>query len=538
MRLEGVMYQLLGFSRTAVGDQIQLFIPDNLIDPTQNFRDGRSQSDLRGKEHPNTQSFCRKSISITPNFRVRDLVTVVARLLSVITLIFFTGCTPNAPYRDLNVHSDSSNFGGYIGGRPQQKSFYERTESDPYNLAFIEFDEKGDFWDREQLGYAYKQIEKLSRNSSKPPLLFIYIHGWQNNASDKTSDVANFRGLLSRLARNSQISSNYQVFGVYLGWRGLLVPGGTGPFSQALYFVPHESSFWSRKNTATRVAGEPMSEAIFAMVHAARKSSPRARTVLIGHSFGALVLEKTLAQALPASFYAQEDSGGGHSKVLPPADMILLLNSASESIYAKELSDMFRRAHFTGDISSRRPLILSITSEGDTATGNLFPIGTGLSNAFGTFREYQRTQKFDGAATRVNQSRFFTTTPGWNNELVSHRVECLNPQELKLVTNPNGNQAASASLDRAFNINLSHPNANLLTFCTEPEGHQIWWEIKPENNFKQTPYWIIKVPKEIIPDHTGIWFDSSLDMMAALYVITTDNQITSSPRTATMTAPK
>jgi len=57
-----------------------------------------------------------------------------------------------------------------------------------------------------------------------------------------------------------------------------------------------------------------MSEAIYAMVHAARKSNPQARTVLIGHSFGALVLEKTLAQALPASFYAQEDSGGGTYK--------------------------------------------------------------------------------------------------------------------------------------------------------------------------------------------------------------------------------
>jgi hypothetical protein len=532
------MYQLFGSSRTAAGEQIQLFILGNVIDPTQFLQGGLSQSDLRVEQHANTQSFGKKTMSATFNLRVQDLVTMVVRSFLASTLILFGGCTPNAPYRDRNVLSDPSNFGGYIGGKPQQGSFYGRTDNDPYNLAFIEFDEKGDFWDREQLGYAYEQIGKLSRNSSKPPLLFIYIHGWQNNASDKTSDVANFRGLLSRLARNSQISRNYEVFGVYLGWRGLLVPGGTGPFSQAFYFVPHESSFWSRKNTATRVAGEPMSEAIFAMVHAARKSSPKARTVLIGHSFGALVLEKTLAQALPATFYAQEDSAGGRSKVLPPADMILLLNSASESIYAKELSDMFRRAHFTGDISSRRPLILSITSEGDTATGNLFPIGTALSNAFGTFREYQRTQKFDGAATRVNQSRFFTTTPGWNDNLISHRVECLNPQDLKLVTNPNGNQAASASLDPAFNINLSHPNANLLTFCTEPEGHQIWWEIRPENNFKQTPYWIIKVPKEIIPDHTGIWFDSSLDMMAALYVITTDNQTTSSPRTATMTAPK
>jgi hypothetical protein len=279
-----------------------------------------------------------------------------------------------------------------------------------------------------------------------------------------------------------------------------------------------------------------MSEAIFAMVHAARKSNPQARTVLIGHSFGALVLEKTLAQALPAAFYAQEDSGGG--KLLPPADMILLLNSASESIYAKELIDMFRRAHFSGDISSRRPLILSITSEGDIATGHLFPIGTKFSNTFGTFREYQRTQKYDGAKTRIDQSKFFTTTPGWNDALISHQVVCLNPKELKAVTNPNGNQAASASLDPAFNTNLSHPNANLFRFCTEPEGHQIWWEIEPESNYKQTPYWIIKVPKEIIPDHTGIWFDSSLDMMAALYVITTANQTKSQPRSATMTAPR
>jgi hypothetical protein len=469
-------------------------------------------------------------------FHVADWVA--ARLFFTIMLNFLAGCTPNAPYRDLNVRHDRVNFGGYIGSAPQQKSFYERTFQDPYDLAFIEFDEKGDFWDRQQLGHAYKQIEKLSRNPSKPPLLFIYIHGWQNNSSDKTNDVANFRGLLSRLARNRQISENYQVFGVYLGWRGLLVPGGANPLSKALFFVPHETSFFSRKDAATRVAGEPMSEAMFALVHAARKSNPQARTVLIGHSFGALVLEKTLAQALPAAFYAQEDSGGGHAKLLPPADMILLLNSASESIYAKELMDLFRRAHFSGNISSRRPLILSVTSEGDAATGNLFPIGTSFSNAFGTFRDYQRTQKYDGTTARVAQKKFFTTTPGWNDSLISHRVVCLNPQELKIVNNPNGSQAASASLDSAFDLNLSRPNANLLRFRTAPEGHQIWWEIEPASNYPQTPYWIIKVPREIIPDHTGIWFDSSLDMMAALYVITTDNHVKSPPRSATMTAPQ
>src|SRR5215831_8918006 len=145
-------------------------------------------------------------------FHTDDSVTAIARSFSTIFLSLLLGCTANAPYRDKNVPRDSSNFGGYIGREPQQKSFYERTDDQPYDLAFIEFDEKGDFWDRQQLGHAYKQIEKLSRNPGKPPLLLTYLHGWQNNASDKTQDVANFRGLLSRLSRNQRISKNYQVF--------------------------------------------------------------------------------------------------------------------------------------------------------------------------------------------------------------------------------------------------------------------------------------------------------------------------------------
>ena len=68
-----------------------------------------------------------------------------------------------------------------------KKGFYGRTYKDPYDLGFIVFDEKGDFWDREQLGDAYKRIEKRSRNSSKPPLLFIYIHGWNRNSMRKSA---------------------------------------------------------------------------------------------------------------------------------------------------------------------------------------------------------------------------------------------------------------------------------------------------------------------------------------------------------------
>jgi hypothetical protein len=156
----------------------------------------QNEERLHGKDHP---------IIVIAMDELAQTLTAVAQSFSIIILTFLLGCTANAPYRDLNVLSDPSNFGGYIGREPQQKSFYGRTVKDPYDLAFIEFDEKGDFWDRQQLGHAYKQIEKLSRNPSKPPLLLTYIHGWQNNASDETHDVANFQNSALHLAKQLRL---------------------------------------------------------------------------------------------------------------------------------------------------------------------------------------------------------------------------------------------------------------------------------------------------------------------------------------------
>ena len=72
-------------------------------------------------------------------FHTDDSLTATARSFSAIILTLLMGCTANAPYRDKNVLHDPSNFGGYVGREPQQKSFYERTAKEPYDLAFIEF---------------------------------------------------------------------------------------------------------------------------------------------------------------------------------------------------------------------------------------------------------------------------------------------------------------------------------------------------------------------------------------------------------------
>ena len=289
-------------------------------------------------------------------------------LVVSVTGLFLFGCVENKPYR-LGGIDDSEKYYG------RQLPPFEQTEASAgrvYRLSFVEFDERGDFWDRRQFGKAAREI----RQSSRPVLLVIYIHGWHHNANDRKpggknpGDVEMFRCLLSQLAV-SDSASNMQVHGVYLGWRGRLVQG------QLDYLT-----VWGRKAAATRIAGTPVTESIFELIRQARKNSPEAsKCVLVGHSLGALVLEKAMAQAMTGSILAQDvQKEGGTFNA--PADLVLLVNSAAESIYAKEMRDMFERIEQRGAVNPNQPLVISITSESDTATSRWFAIGTFFPNLF------------------------------------------------------------------------------------------------------------------------------------------------------------
>ena len=141
------------------------------------------------------------------------------------------------------------------------------------------------------------------------------------------------------------------------------------------------ATFWGRKNDAGhRVSGTCATEAIFSLAKAAREQNPNSKVVMIGHSFGALVMERSVAQGLIGALMFQEGKRGGNQDVVLPADLVLLLNSAAESIYAKEMIDFFRanpqeNTVREGFIGPNRPLIVSVTSHADWYTGVLFGVG-------------------------------------------------------------------------------------------------------------------------------------------------------------------
>ena len=62
--------------------------------------------------------------------------------------------------------------------------------------------------------------------AAERPLLFVYIHGWQNNAV--SGDVCRFEHFIDTISRFPEMTGRkINVIGVYIAWRGvdLTVPG-------------------------------------------------------------------------------------------------------------------------------------------------------------------------------------------------------------------------------------------------------------------------------------------------------------------------
>jgi pimeloyl-ACP methyl ester carboxylesterase len=350
-----------------------------------------------------------------------------------------------------------------------------------YNLAFIEFGEQGSYQDPTQLDNAIDLIKRTAK-----PLVITYVHGWHNNAG--SADVGRFCGWLSALSQTQLIrNSGFHIVGIYLGWRGEIT---TAP-------VVRELTFFSRKSAAERLASNfDCYDAIAAVSEAARKfhSGERQYTVLIGHSFGGLVVERAVAHAINAEMH-----GHAASDRIFPADLILTVNPASDSILTRQMI----AALDVSNTANTRPLLVSLTSSADAATGTLFPIGTSLAATTKAFNEVP----VPGSVGKQSERRFYTSTPGHNAFLINHETEKLP----KTIRAPNGLNA--------IQTNLSH-NLTGEVFTTDgPNGTLELWQFKRVGS-ADVPYWDVKVDPTIIKDHGDIWNPRAQAMMAGIFRMT------------------
>jgi hypothetical protein len=458
-----------------------------------------------------------RELAITPKegrFRKKAMRFIAP--LSLVLTFLLASCAAYGPYHPNTSSEPLNSVRGPADGR--------------YKLAFIEFGDQGSALDTSQLTAALDVIHQAPR-----PLLFVYIHGWQNNAN--SGDVCRFEHFIDTVSRYPEITGRkINVIGVYTAWRGEDI---TLPVAKFL-------TFWSRKGAGGTIAAQNGILATVSELALAARAPEKEfhHCVLLGHSFGGLVLENTISHSIL-------DASSTGSRNTSPWDMAVAFNPADSSIGSRQLMseldylykyDPVRHAYVGRSpgaehgsaVDENRPFLVILQSENDTATGQFFPIGTGLYNLVGLRAHWDRVPVPGSNGQKVSESEFYTHTPGNNKYLVNYHVVPLGE-----TTPPPG---LRANENRAFEANIkeNHPDYTFYTsehndghedrFCHganyNPDeirpstGKEVWrrWQFVYTGNAR-VPCWIVRVPKEIIWGHGGLWSDNSVAMLAAVFRI-------------------
>jgi len=279
-------------------------------------------------------------------------------------------------------------------------------QHDNYSINFVEVRDTGELWDARQLDEALAQIAR-ARTGGQQPLVFVYIHGWQNNADELPNDpnetdclklqgdVAKFRTCgVARLAALSGVAGARPVVGIYLAWHGL---------SSSIEPFKHLVSYWPRRNKARFVGRTGMFEALDAIVRKVGEHRDDYVLVMLGHSFGARVLEYAAEAVDPgrgrcgfmAGFRARlttnararacakilGDLARQPSTMRSPVDLFVYVNAATSHRMTYKALDDWKNICAKAPANpacSASPMYLATTSRTDFATGLLMPVANAI----------------------------------------------------------------------------------------------------------------------------------------------------------------
>ena len=448
-------------------------------------------------------------------------------------------CTWNTPKRT-GPHEGYSTEENY----EIRREIENRKVTAKHTIRYVEFDEAGDYWDESQLIETERQLR-----SSSDTIHVMYVHGWKNGSV--TEDAHQFNYFLSRLSGALDgRKSKHKVRATMLCWRGdtwhplskvppnapdvasrfaeermgctsddgpfwRLYPKNTNYLSYVGLAIPRQLGYVNRHRAAIRMAGGSMLDAINRLGDASRASGSN-KTILIGHSMGALIVEKSLLHSLSSK-----------SKSLP-ADLVFLMNSAAPAQYAKNTIEVLGRTD-----GLRSPSIVSLTSETDYATGSLQPLGGATFEGVYT-RALLGDYRSDSGLTGVSQTTLAANTPGHVRELHSHEVQNLGrsskdflireflgdygPWLFSWNLKPTGERSDKTRMV-AHAMRSTDSKPGVLRFLGADGTNGSVFELSPKapSGFNSgSAYWILQVPKEISDGHGDIWNPNVANLMVAV----------------------
>ncbi|WP_409280702.1 hypothetical protein [Pseudomonas defluvii] len=338
-------------------------------------------------------------------------------------LVSVAGCAQYGPYRTSSALCEGSTTACTGSMLYRHKEAGQSTFD--YSLGFVEFNDQGDLWpasgSHQQMAVV---LDYLQRQAAHQDLLMVvFVHGWHHSAKgqapgaasphedERDGNVKTFQNVLLGLsqAERKQAAALHraprEVAGIYVGWRGdsITVKG------------LNELTFWDRKNTAAQVGHGGVTELLSRielikrtqdskardaattaasrdalsvpatgcerLISSGQAISSQTKLVVVGHSFGGLVVQSAVGQILEDR--AVRTKGGDYGCQLDVegfGNLVVLINPAFEAQRYSVIHNLAAARNYYP--AQQLPVELILTSQSDNATKYLFPAGRYVSTLF------------------------------------------------------------------------------------------------------------------------------------------------------------
>lgn len=414
---------------------------------------------------------------------------------------------------------------------------YEKHDS--YDLFYVEFDDAGQATDHVEDGTPYDQtqlyyVEKfiLDALDHKQSLnIIVFTHGWHGTARADDDYSMEFKGILEDAAFReekyatspsiaAQIKAHHltrhKTVGIEVAWRG------------DSWLAPSVANVWDRKLAAETVSIGAVHE-LFAFLNqvyldnschgkenitAAQLPCDRVHLLTVGHSFGGLINFRSLVSRLQSGLNVDQCH-----RAYGFGDMTVLLNPAMEAaryrpLFLQAIDRPMLRGPYFGKAGKRSncpteagtadepqiPTIVTLQSEGDTATGFWFPL---FRRATTPFAQTLSSEEVMDKNRAVGWQPDFETEQLVIPTSYSAADECKGFQSQYCPFQSGRSVQADPSQESA----ASHKQRMLLT-----------WD--PKATFPlpaYMPLWSVMVSKQIMVNHDDFWNPHIVRLISLLF---------------------
>lgn len=305
--------------------------------------------------------------------------------------LFLTGCVQNDPFRTAGPASCRAD--------DCAKNYLHEYRDENFDLAFVEFTERGNVFDRSKLEGVLDHVRQQAL-SPEGVTTILFVHGWKHNAGVDDSNVYSFKELLRKTASLANRKSKRRLVGIYVGWRGQSIDAG---------FLSN-ITYWERKQVAEQVGKGGVSELLLRLERILHDDANPNKNLYLttGHSFGAAIVLSSLNEILLERVASEQPDSKQEITTRPFGHGVALVNPAIEANEILQLKELVAGRRF-GRHQSK--LLHVISSNADRATEKTFRWGQMLGVGL-RWNQDKLDRTFAAKPIRLKELDLDTTTVG------------------------------------------------------------------------------------------------------------------------------